>query len=149
MPGNFIYRHHLEPRVKLYSPREESLAIPQSHWFGRTLGRDRENTGQWRATSVPLCVRSPMFLHRTGFCWMVGKCWRPRNRVSTWRHQDSIDDNGVDATVPATSGSWRAEGGRRQMFPPVGSTSGDPRRVQSSGLVQVPRGRQCPTAPAQ
>ena len=27
MPGNFIYRHHLEPRVKLYSPREESFPI--------------------------------------------------------------------------------------------------------------------------
>ena len=25
MSGNFIYRHHVEPRVKLYSPREESL----------------------------------------------------------------------------------------------------------------------------
>ena len=23
MSGNFIYRHHVEPRVKLYSPREE------------------------------------------------------------------------------------------------------------------------------
>ena len=28
MSGNFIYRHHLEPRVKLYSPREESFPIP-------------------------------------------------------------------------------------------------------------------------
>ena len=26
--GNFIYRHHVEPRVKLYSPREESFHIP-------------------------------------------------------------------------------------------------------------------------
>ena len=26
--GNFIYRHHVEPRVKLYSPREESFPIP-------------------------------------------------------------------------------------------------------------------------
>ena len=25
---NFIYRHHVEPRVKLYSPREESFHIP-------------------------------------------------------------------------------------------------------------------------
>ena len=29
MSGNFIYRHHVEPRVKLYSPREESFPIPQ------------------------------------------------------------------------------------------------------------------------
>ena len=28
MSGNFIYLHHVEPRVKLYSPREESLPIP-------------------------------------------------------------------------------------------------------------------------
>ena len=26
--GNFIYRHHVEPKVKLYSPREESFPIP-------------------------------------------------------------------------------------------------------------------------
>ena len=28
MSGNFIYRHHVERRVKLYSPREESFPIP-------------------------------------------------------------------------------------------------------------------------
>ena len=28
MSGNFVYRHHVEPRVKLYSPREESFLIP-------------------------------------------------------------------------------------------------------------------------
>ena len=28
MSGNFKYRHHVEPRVKLYSPREESFSIP-------------------------------------------------------------------------------------------------------------------------
>ena len=26
--GNFIYRHHVEPRVKLYSPREEACHVP-------------------------------------------------------------------------------------------------------------------------
>ena len=26
--GSFIYRHHVEPRVKLYSPKEESFPIP-------------------------------------------------------------------------------------------------------------------------
>ena len=31
VPGNFIYRHHVEPRVKLYSPREESFPIPLKH----------------------------------------------------------------------------------------------------------------------
>ena len=28
MSGSFLYRHHVEPRVKLYSPREESFNIP-------------------------------------------------------------------------------------------------------------------------
>ena len=28
MSGNFIYRHHVEPRVKLYSPREASFPVP-------------------------------------------------------------------------------------------------------------------------
>ena len=28
MSGNFIYRHHVEPRVKLYLSREESFPIP-------------------------------------------------------------------------------------------------------------------------
>ena len=28
MSGNFIYLHHVEPRVKFYSPREESFLIP-------------------------------------------------------------------------------------------------------------------------
>ena len=28
MSGNFIYRHHVEPKVKLYSPRKESFPIP-------------------------------------------------------------------------------------------------------------------------
>ena len=28
MSGNFIHRHHVEPRVKLYSPKEESFPIP-------------------------------------------------------------------------------------------------------------------------
>ena len=31
MSGNFIYRHHVEPRVNLYSPREESFPIPLKH----------------------------------------------------------------------------------------------------------------------
>ena len=31
MSGNFMYRHHVEPRVKLYSPREESFFIPMKY----------------------------------------------------------------------------------------------------------------------
>ena len=31
MSGNFIYRHLVEPRVKLHSPRDESFLIPSKH----------------------------------------------------------------------------------------------------------------------
>ena len=31
MSGNFIYRHHVEPRVIFYSPTEESFPIPLKH----------------------------------------------------------------------------------------------------------------------
>ena len=31
MSGNFIYRHHVEPSVKLYSPREEAFPIPMKY----------------------------------------------------------------------------------------------------------------------
>ena len=31
-PGNIIFRHHIQPRVKLYVPREESLPIPQRYF---------------------------------------------------------------------------------------------------------------------
>ena len=31
MSGSFIYRHHVEPRVKLFSPREESFPIPLTY----------------------------------------------------------------------------------------------------------------------
>ena len=37
MSGNFIYRHHVEPRVKLYLPREEAFPIPLKYIdFSRT-----------------------------------------------------------------------------------------------------------------
>ena len=36
MSGNFIYSHHVEPMVKLYSPREESLPIPLKYFDAST-----------------------------------------------------------------------------------------------------------------
>ena len=36
MSGNFTYRHHVEPGVKLDSPREESFSIPPKHIVSRT-----------------------------------------------------------------------------------------------------------------
>ena len=38
--GNFIHRHHVEPRVKLHSPREESFPVPLKYIdVSRTLRR--------------------------------------------------------------------------------------------------------------
>ena len=45
MSGNFIYRHHIEPRVKLHSPREESFPVPL------------ENTDVSRTTQTNLDVK--------------------------------------------------------------------------------------------
>ena len=39
MSGSFIYRHHVEPRVKLYSPREESFPIPLKLTYPELLTR--------------------------------------------------------------------------------------------------------------
>ena len=37
MSGSFIYRHHVEPRVKLYSPRQDSFPIPLK--YSHTLSK--------------------------------------------------------------------------------------------------------------
>ena len=50
MSGNFIYRHHVEPGVKLYSPREESFPIPLKYTeVSRThkLGCYARKTHRW------------------------------------------------------------------------------------------------------
>ena len=47
MSGSFIYRHHVEPRVKLYSPREESFPIPLKYIdVSRTTHRIRIVRGE-------------------------------------------------------------------------------------------------------
>ena len=33
MSGSFIFRHHVEPRAKLYSPREQSFPIPMIFFY--------------------------------------------------------------------------------------------------------------------
>ena len=48
MSGNFIYRHHVEPRVKLYSPREESFPIPLKYIDVSRTARTNLNVKQER-----------------------------------------------------------------------------------------------------
>ena len=33
MEGDFIYRHHVEPRVQFYVPKEETVPIPMTYIF--------------------------------------------------------------------------------------------------------------------
>ena len=47
--GNFIYRHHVEPRVKLYSPREESFPIPLKY-----IDVSRTNADQLKIIGVSM-----------------------------------------------------------------------------------------------
>ena len=49
MSGNFIYGHHVEPRVKLYSPREESFPIPLKYIdVSRTAGTNLDDKQERR-----------------------------------------------------------------------------------------------------
>ena len=65
-PGNFTYRHHVEPRVKLYSTREESFPIPL------------KNTDVSRSTKTNVDV---MQESRSDDCWNIdgsrdlSDCW--------------------------------------------------------------------------
>ena len=52
MSGHFTYRHHVEPRVKLYSPREESFPVPlKLHWrfqnHAHEFGCQARETHRW------------------------------------------------------------------------------------------------------
>ena len=67
MSGNFIYRHHVEPRVKLYVPREESFPIPIRYIY------------LTRATSSTLYV---MLERRMDDCWKYRRRPRPITRFT-------------------------------------------------------------------
>ena len=71
--GNFIYRHHVEPRVKLYVPREESFPIPLKY------------IDVTRATSTSLMPEKMSTIIRTlmevEICWIRGQV----SQVSLYR----------------------------------------------------------------
>ena len=84
MSGNFIFTHHIEPRVKLYSPREEWFPIPlkyidvsrttQTNLMAREMGpQGMSKTGGGGLVRVPnLRVQTPKFLgwHTQGEGWI-------------------------------------------------------------------------------
>ena len=47
MSGNFIYLHHVQPRVKLYSPREESFPISRITHTNLDVMQERRIDDYW------------------------------------------------------------------------------------------------------
>ena len=53
MSGYFIYRHHVEPRVKLQSPREQSFTIPLKYIdVSRTTHTNLDEAHVWQIWKV-------------------------------------------------------------------------------------------------
>ena len=77
MSGSFIYRHHVEARVKLYSPREESFPIPLKYIdVTRTTHTNldvklEKRTDDYRNTDVP--PRRVRFLDRFHTIYSIGR----------------------------------------------------------------------------
>ena len=95
LSGNFIYRHHVEPRVKLYSPREESYPIPvkyidvtrnthtslgeniDAYW---NVDGDRELSDAWTGfTRFILLNERPL----DGYTWSEGETDEETNNLKT------------------------------------------------------------------
>ena len=105
MSGNFTYRHHVKPRVKLYSPREESFPIPlkyiditrtthtnldvkqerriDDYW---NIDGSRDLSGSWTGFTqfIQLDEKRP-----DGFLWSGGRLTR-RQRLFMARTLDEI-----------------------------------------------------------
>ena len=133
MPGNFIYRHHVEPRVKLYSPREESFPIPLKYIdVSRTthtnldvkqekriddywnIDGSRDLSDSWTGfTQFTLLEEKPP----EGFMWSGGRWpggWGPQGRSPT--------GGGGLARVPSlrvckhpTPTGWHTQGGKDEL----------------------------------
>ena len=93
MSGNFIYRHHVEPRVKLFSPSEESFPIPLKYIdVSRTthtnldVKQERRIDDYWNVDGVSRLVRSLDRFHTMycigrkktpdGYMWSGGRLTR-------------------------------------------------------------------------
>ena len=88
---NFIYRHHVEPRVKLYSPREESFPIPLKYIdVSRTTHTNLEVKQEKRIDRwVTRLVRS---LNRFHTIYFIGT--KPSRRIYVVRGE--IDEKTAD-----------------------------------------------------
>ena len=68
--GNYIFRHHVEPRVKLYVPKEESLPTPLRYIdVARTTSttidvlQERRSDDYWNVDGGPRTIRSLDSVH--------------------------------------------------------------------------------------
>ena len=97
MSGNFKYRHHVEPRVKLYSPREESCPIPLKYIdVSRTthtnldVMQERASTiiGTSMGQEICLDIQARSFMART--LDEIGKKCEGEAETGNWKNQSSI-----------------------------------------------------------
>ena len=79
MSGSFIYRHHVEPRVKLYSPREESFPIRLKY------------IDVTRTTHTKFgCQAREAHWWLLEHWWVSRLVWSLRGRLN-WRHNQAIN----------------------------------------------------------
>ena len=63
MSGNFIYRHHVEPRVKLYSSRRESFPVPLEYIdLSRTTRTNLDINKNAASTTIGISMGQEIFL---------------------------------------------------------------------------------------
>ena len=75
MSGSFIYRHHVEHRVKLYSPREDSFPILLKYIdVSRTthtnldVKQEKRIDDHWNIDGQEICLFIGQFSHNL-LCW--------------------------------------------------------------------------------
>ena len=81
--GDFVHRHHVEPRVKLYVPKEESFPTPL------------KCIDVIRATSTTLDV---MLERRMDDCWNIDAIHHIGRKTSRWVYMvcGAIDEEAID-----------------------------------------------------
>ena len=127
--GNFIYRHHVEPRVKLYSPREESFLIPLKYIdVSRTTHTNLDGQGDGVTMACPKHAAADSRGSRTCVCAITFVCGlahagrKGRINVLPWYRL-------VGVAIPRCARETRSG----MMDPPC---QDNPHRVQSPHATQ-------------
>ena len=95
MSGNFIYRHHVEPRVKLYSPREESFPIPLKYIDVTRTSHTNLDVKQEKRIDDYWNIDGSRDLSDpwTGFTRKIGSC--VRHQILNLRKEKFVVDSGA------------------------------------------------------